>query len=57
VRCGRCSSGAALEERGLAGGRHAEGEMEAWQKAVAQDLDVAFLYLDAIALRVRATAA
>jgi putative transposase len=31
-----------------------KGEMEAWQKRSLKDLEVAFLYLDAIALRVRA---
>src|SRR5439155_1587551 len=31
-----------------------KGEMEAWQKRPLKDLDMAFLYLDAIALRVRA---
>jgi transposase-like protein len=31
-----------------------KGEMEAWQKRPLKDLEVAFLYLDAIALRVRA---
>ena len=31
-----------------------KSEMEAWQKRSLKELDVAFLYLDAIALRVRA---